>query len=51
VFIDHQRQESGAYTFTLTATEALKATNRVIVEVDAFGHTGPALFAIPILSK
>jgi len=51
VLVDHQRPESGACSFTLTATEALKATNRVIVEVDPYGHVGPALFAVPIFSK
>lgn len=51
VLIDHQRTDSGICEFTLTAAEALAASNRVIVEVDMVGHVGPALFAVPVLGK
>ena len=51
VLIDHQRDESGVFTFTLTANEAISASNRVIVEADLIGHVGPALFAVPVFGK
>ena len=51
VFVDHQREESGVCTFTLTGTEGMKASNRVIVEADVYGHVGPVLFAVPVFGK
>ena len=51
VFVDHQREDSGVYTVTLTATEELKASNRVIVQAELPGHVSPALFAVPVFGK
>ncbi len=50
-FIDHQRSESGSFSCTFTAAEGLKASQRVIVQVDLIGHPGPVLFAVPVLGK
>ncbi|MBP3301117.1 MAG: ADP-ribosylglycohydrolase family protein [Clostridia bacterium] len=51
ILIDHQRDESGSFSFTLTANEAISANNRVIAEVDLIGHVSPVLFAIPVYGK
>lgn len=51
ILIDHQRDNSGVCSFTLTANEQLQAQNRVIVQVDYYGHVGPVLFAVPVIGK
>lgn len=51
ILVDHQREVSGECSFTLTATEAHNASDRVIVQVDVFGHVGPVLFSIPVFGK
>ena len=53
-YVDHKtraRDEGDNWTFTLTATEELKAMNRVIVEMDCPGRPQPVLFALPVLAK
>jgi len=50
-FVDHQRHDGGSCTFTLTATEGLEASNRVIVQADFPGHISPVLFAVPVFGK
>ena len=51
LYMDHQRENGDNWTVTLTATEDMKAMNRVIVEADVLGHPNPVLFAVPIIGK
>lgn len=51
VYVDHQRETGDNWQVTFTATEEIKAMNRVIVEADVLGHPQPVLFAVPILGK
>ena len=49
--MDHQHEDGDNWTVTLTATEDMRAMNRVIVEADVLGHPDPVLFAVPIIGK
>ena len=51
VYVDHQRENGDNWTVTLTATENIKAINKVIVEAEALGHPNPVLFVVPIIGK
>ena len=51
LYMDHQHENGDNWTVTLTATEDMKAMNRVIVEADVLGHPDPVLFAVPIIGK
>lgn len=51
LYVDHQREYGDSWTVTLTATEHIKAINKVIVEAEALGHPNPVLFSVPIIGK
>ncbi|MBQ8895011.1 MAG: ADP-ribosylglycohydrolase family protein [Clostridia bacterium] len=51
MYVDHKSALGDNWSFTLTATEEMKAMNRIIVEMDCPGRPQPALFVIPVLAQ
>lgn len=51
MYIDHQCHLGDNWSVTVTATEELKAMNRIIAELDIPGRPQPVLISVPVMGK